>query len=142
MTRRALFGLLAAAALDPERLVWTPGRKLISIPAPLYDVRLIRAYVPLYDRFVQRFDAALHRDPSWKGMRAQDWNLMNGAELCRVQLGVTRETALAFGRKLMPTLPAEVLDVRPGEWNFCDQELLADCGVLFGRMPLVGSKSG
>jgi hypothetical protein len=34
MTRRSLFGLLAAAALDPERLLWTPGRKLISIPAP------------------------------------------------------------------------------------------------------------
>lgn len=34
MTRRTLFALLAAAAADPERLIWQPGRKLISIPAP------------------------------------------------------------------------------------------------------------
>lgn len=38
MTRRALLAMLAAAAAaalaDPERLVWVPGRKLISIPAP------------------------------------------------------------------------------------------------------------
>lgn len=34
MTRRALLSMLALAALDPERLLWTPGRKLISIPKP------------------------------------------------------------------------------------------------------------
>lgn len=34
MTRRALFGLMAAAALDPEKLLWVPGKKLISIPKP------------------------------------------------------------------------------------------------------------
>lgn len=38
MNRRgflSLFGIGAAAvALDPERLLWVPGRKLISIPAP------------------------------------------------------------------------------------------------------------
>lgn len=37
MNRRgflSLFGIGAAvAAIDPERLLWTPGRKLISIPA-------------------------------------------------------------------------------------------------------------
>jgi hypothetical protein len=33
MTRRSLFGILAAAvAIDPERLLWAPGKKLISIP--------------------------------------------------------------------------------------------------------------
>jgi hypothetical protein len=35
MNRRAFFSLLSAgvaAAADPERLLWTPGRKLISIP--------------------------------------------------------------------------------------------------------------
>ncbi len=35
MTRRSLFGLIAAATLDPERLLWKPGAKLISIPAIL-----------------------------------------------------------------------------------------------------------
>lgn len=40
MTRRALLAMLAGAVgvavADPERLLWVPGRKLISIPpAPL-----------------------------------------------------------------------------------------------------------
>ena len=34
MTRRALFAMLAAAVLDPDRLIWRPGAKLISIPKP------------------------------------------------------------------------------------------------------------
>lgn len=35
MTRRALLASLAAAfVLDPERLLWKPGAKLISVPAP------------------------------------------------------------------------------------------------------------
>lgn len=36
MNRRAFFSTLAAglaAAADPERLLWVPGRKLISIPS-------------------------------------------------------------------------------------------------------------
>jgi len=32
VNRRALLALLAGAALDPERLLWLPGRKIISIP--------------------------------------------------------------------------------------------------------------
>ena len=35
MNRRAFLSLAAAAALDPDRLLWIPGRKLISIPAKL-----------------------------------------------------------------------------------------------------------
>lgn len=37
MNRRAFFATLTAglaAAADPERLLWTPGKKLISIPKP------------------------------------------------------------------------------------------------------------
>ncbi len=35
MNRRCFLGaLLGTAALDPERLLWVPGRKLISIPPP------------------------------------------------------------------------------------------------------------
>ncbi len=33
-TRRGFLSLFAAAAIDPERLLWVPGKKLISIPAP------------------------------------------------------------------------------------------------------------
>lgn len=32
MNRRGFLGLLAGAVLDPERLLWVPGKKLISIP--------------------------------------------------------------------------------------------------------------
>lgn len=36
MTRRGLIGaLMGAATLDPERLLWVPGAKVISIPKPL-----------------------------------------------------------------------------------------------------------
>ena len=39
MTRRSLFGVLASAAaafaLDPERALWVPGAKTISIPEPV-----------------------------------------------------------------------------------------------------------
>ncbi len=35
MNRRGFLGaFLAAAVLDPERLLYVPGKKLISIPAP------------------------------------------------------------------------------------------------------------
>lgn len=35
MNRRNFLSLLAASlTLDPERLLWTPGKKLISIPKP------------------------------------------------------------------------------------------------------------
>ena len=34
MTRRVLFAVLAGAVLDPERLLWRPGARLISIPTP------------------------------------------------------------------------------------------------------------
>jgi hypothetical protein len=32
--RSFLFGMIAAAVLDPERLLWVPGAKTISIPSP------------------------------------------------------------------------------------------------------------
>jgi hypothetical protein len=35
LTRRGIFGLLAGAAFDHERLLWKPGKKLFSIPKPL-----------------------------------------------------------------------------------------------------------
>lgn len=33
MGRRGFLGVFAALALDPERLLWVPGQRLISIPA-------------------------------------------------------------------------------------------------------------
>ena len=38
MTRRGLIGaLLGAATMDPERLLWVPGAKVISIPKPVVE---------------------------------------------------------------------------------------------------------
>ena len=34
MTRRSLFALAAAFALDPERALWVPGSRLVSVPKP------------------------------------------------------------------------------------------------------------
>jgi hypothetical protein len=35
MTRRHLLALLTGSAtVDPERLLWTPGKRLISVPTP------------------------------------------------------------------------------------------------------------
>jgi hypothetical protein len=35
ISRRGLLGMLAGGlVLDPERALWVPGKKLISIPAP------------------------------------------------------------------------------------------------------------
>ena len=40
-SRRGFLGMLGAAAagfaLDPERALWTPGARLISIPRPAYS---------------------------------------------------------------------------------------------------------
>lgn len=48
MNRRGFFGALAAiaaaATLDPERLLWVPGKKLISIPAPAPPLVLAGGY--------------------------------------------------------------------------------------------------
>lgn len=40
MTRRGLFQFFTAAAIaaDPEKLLWVPGQKLISIPTPINNI--------------------------------------------------------------------------------------------------------
>lgn len=75
LTRRALLSMLAAAAAaavaDPERLLWVPGRKLISIPpAPKaiylrvntsYTGGSVAAYyaIEILDQYGKRF--SIHR---------------------------------------------------------------------------------
>jgi hypothetical protein len=59
MNRRGFLGALAAAiagaTLDPESLVWQPGRKLISIPKPPFipepSVSWLRGFLNQGDRF-------------------------------------------------------------------------------------------
>lgn len=44
--------------LDPERLLWVPGRKLISIPRPVLrvDLRMLRFWNPNSASFINRMD--------------------------------------------------------------------------------------
>lgn len=59
MNRRGFLGsLLAAATFDPERALWTPGKKTISIPAPRVDndwgkVEFMRIGGPIMDPWPQ-----------------------------------------------------------------------------------------
>lgn len=63
-SRRGFLGALAATVagpmmLDPERLLWRPGAKLISIPKPApqaLTIRNIRAFDPIERRLVSRMD--------------------------------------------------------------------------------------
>lgn len=68
MTRRSFFGMLAAglaAAVDPERLLWVPGRKLISIPksrSQFVDPRVISVeFLRLFKINMERA-AAINRE--------------------------------------------------------------------------------
>ncbi len=65
MNRRDFFGtLVASLALDPERLLWVPGKKLISIPNPTplaltetgLRLNIIRSYDCITDRLITRMD--------------------------------------------------------------------------------------
>jgi hypothetical protein len=62
MNRRAFFATLAAglaAAADPERLLWTPGKKKIFIPKPISipkNFRVVRSYEPHRSVRINRID--------------------------------------------------------------------------------------
>jgi hypothetical protein len=56
MNRRSLLGSLAGFALDPERLLWRPGQRLISIPAPFLTARVLTVFVPRQYMYGIRFD--------------------------------------------------------------------------------------
>ena len=65
MTRRGLLAALAGAVADPERLVWVPGRKLISIPAklrPTYNL----AYLRWRDYIVREEMRILRNHSRWR----------------------------------------------------------------------------
>jgi len=65
LSRRGFFkslgAILAGASLDPERALWIPGRKLISIPEP---ANLCIRYIQMFDIIVgeqaARFDVSAH----------------------------------------------------------------------------------
>jgi hypothetical protein len=72
MTRRALFAILTGAALDPEKLLWRPGVKLISIPKA--------AFPWPYYLSLEEFDRCYMR-PAWARIQAH-WEKLE-EERCR-----------------------------------------------------------
>lgn len=67
MNRRGFIGsLLATALLDPEKLLWVPGKKTIFIPKPPkivpdegISMRFIGSFDPLDRRWLSKFDVIL-----------------------------------------------------------------------------------
>jgi hypothetical protein len=49
MNRRAFLAAIAGLTLDPERLLWRPGAKLISIPKPVMVDR--EPFVTVFERW-------------------------------------------------------------------------------------------
>ena len=69
MTRRGLLGMLAASlTLDPEKLLWVPGQKLISIPAGA-----VRAFHPNPYFMISRRGSIVTTEVAWS-------KLVNGVE--------------------------------------------------------------
>ena len=68
LNRRGFLGALAAAlVLDPERALWVPGKKLISIPAKRdgwvdFDFRYLRPLIERYIREVEAINVAFARE--------------------------------------------------------------------------------
>jgi hypothetical protein len=64
LTRRGLLSALMAAAagaavIDPERLLWVPGKKLISIPKPVVvdpDYCTVTIWARAGDKWVRQRD--------------------------------------------------------------------------------------
>jgi len=58
MNRRGFIGaLLGAATLDPERALWVPGKRLISIPRPQKVVGCLINTNGITMRMTQMYDA-------------------------------------------------------------------------------------
>jgi hypothetical protein len=66
MTRRGLLAALAACALDPERLLWRPGAKLISIPKDEFRRNYIEpALAAMLKKIRERYAAS---DLAWQNI--------------------------------------------------------------------------
>ena len=65
MNRRGFLSALVSAglsaAIDPEKLLWEPGKKLISIPAPVCPDPLAIRFITRYSLDHLRNDLVFHR---------------------------------------------------------------------------------
>lgn len=95
MTRRSLLSFIATAALDPERLLWAPGKKMISIPT----------YPKIYicegfDKYRVGDRCLVGHGPKWDPTCAmpENWHLMKTYEVAQVQKSVVYEAEGLSGR--------------------------------------------
>lgn len=78
MNRRSFLGLMAAFVADPERLLWVPGKKLISIPAATSTVYTKEA-MELLRQFSYYFHEYFYReDPLLKALKAKHPTTIDG----------------------------------------------------------------
>jgi hypothetical protein len=77
MNRRGFLGLLgafaASAVLDPEKLLWEPGKKLISIPAPSQIIMSPADYQALFADVLDRFYYGIYADSNVMSRRSSVW---------------------------------------------------------------------
>lgn len=81
-----LLGAGSAMALDPERALWVPGKRVISIPKPMrVSVRFIRAFDLRYGEIIESLDAS----------HGFDLAMIDGVETCYRVIAPTIREALA-----------------------------------------------
>jgi hypothetical protein len=84
MNRRSfistLLGTAASAAVDPEKLLWVPGAKTISIPKAALGLKGRYAVVVLRDEIVVGY-AGVHEFNKFSGIWMR--NLSAGAQISR-----------------------------------------------------------
>lgn len=101
MNRRnflSLFGIGAAvAAIDPERILWTPGRKLISIPA--VRVRVIPSMSDTFFAQIETIRPALERQFMLPFMADRDYRI----------IGVQHRVATPGTQPITVTMPRNTI---------------------------------
>src|ERR1700735_1947330 len=94
--RRSFLAGLATLALDPERLLWVPGKKLISIPSPVVLPDLVAQIIsaqmevlrPKLAELIMTEWGAASRESAHSLIRQQrDISFQRGVMLERVRTG-------------------------------------------------------
>ncbi len=81
MTRRGIIGaLLGAATMDPERLLWVPGQRVISIPKPVVIDYSRYSYFEAFDAMNRVMVARVTCMPDPKLIYSIDAILIRGQE--------------------------------------------------------------
>jgi len=111
----ALAGAIASFELDPERLLWRRGAKLISIPIPMpthLSVRWIRAFDTVEDEYVSRYDVLY----GWgKELQQSGVDLMAGSPADLQHMDKTQREVIecALQNRIQPRIGSVLLEFPP-----------------------------